>query len=232
MRERFKITNGFIFQMFVSAGRGMKGQHSRHEPDVAEITGYGAMTADGVLFCEPDEKPLLFEGSPSQVINLPNVFYGLIVLACVGAIDLYASKFIALDPYVLCAQVAAIVAAVAMSFAKTFRTKIWIDAEKIYWEQGVFKRVLFSTELAAARNVWVIQPWWQRPFGVGMVMIGVDEPRKRVRRLPGIHGFEALCEQIRAAAVVAGREQQTVRRPGLPAVSAPKIPEPTTRGRR
>lgn len=178
----------------------MKGQRSRHEQHVSDITGYGAITADDTLFDEQEVEPWLFRASPSQVINLPNVLYGLIVAACVGGIDLYASRYIAVDSYVLFAQAAAILAAVGMSFAKTFRTKISIDSTRINWEQGVFKRVLFSTDLSQVRRVWVLQPWWQRPFRVGVVMLAVDDPRKPVRRLPGIRGFNVLCEKISDAA--------------------------------
>src|ERR1700712_3417419 len=191
--------------MFVSAGRSMKGQRSGHERDVSGITGYGAIAADSALLRELEAKPLWFDASPSQIINLPNVFYGLVVLACVGAIDLYASKFRVIDSYVMAAQVAATVAAVALSFARTYRTRISIDARRINWEQGIFRRVLFSTDLALVRDVSVVQPWWQRPFGVGVVMLYIDDPRKPVRKLPGIRGFNRLSEQIMEAAAQAAR---------------------------
>jgi hypothetical protein len=194
--------------MSVFTGRGMMGRHSRHEQDVSGITGYGAIAADRALFGEEDAEPLLFDASPSQVINLPNVLYGLIVLACVGAIDWFASNYMVVEPYVMLAQVAAVVGAVGLSFARTYRTRISIDAHRINWEQGVFKRVLFSTELAAVRDVAVVQPWWQRPFGVGVVMLGIDDPRKPARRLPGIRGFASLAELIREAAARAARNNK------------------------
>ncbi|WP_158902388.1 PH domain-containing protein [Burkholderia sp. L27(2015)] len=137
-------------------------------------------------------KHLIFDGAPSQVINLPALLKAGAVIVLIGAIHLYASKSFALNWFVLLIQAVAVMAGAVLPFIKTAFTEIVIDTERIIWRQGVFKSRASSLELSAIRSITCIQPWWQRLFGTASLIIMTSDPAHPQRRLPGIRGAEQL----------------------------------------
>jgi Bacterial PH domain len=143
----------------------------------------------------------LFSGTPSQVINIPAFLKGFVVLAIVGAIDLYASLHTQFHWPVALVHGIAIMTAAVLPCLKTAFTRIVIDTRRIIWEQGIFKRQTFSLELVRISDVRTVKPWWQRIFGVGSIMIDTTDPRHPVRRLPGIKNPERLRDDLMRAAL-------------------------------
>lgn len=150
-------------------------------------------------------KSVIFNGAPSQVINLPALLKGAVVIALIGAIHAATANQFPFDWRIAVVQAVLILGGVGLPFLKTAFTEIVIDTERITWRQGIVKRRVSSLELSRIRGVTTVQPWWQRLFGTGSVMIQTSEPAHPVRRLPGIRDAEALRVALNDA-VLALRE--------------------------
>lgn len=153
---------------------------------------------------------VIFNGTPSQVINIPAFLKGSMVLALIGVIHIYASDRIPFQTHVLLAQAAAVLMGVGLSFLKTAFTKITIDTEQITWKQGMLRRRIATLELSRIQTITTLRPWWQRPFGTGSVIIVTDDPSHPLRRLPGIRNAEQLRSTLGKASAVRGFKTETL----------------------
>lgn len=142
---------------------------------------------------------VIFNGTPSQVINLPALLKGGIVMALVGAIHFCASSHIPFQWHLALAQTVAVMVGVSLPFLKTAFTKIVIDAERITWQQGFLYRRVSSLELSRIHSITSVQPWWQRLFGTGSVILTTSDGAHPVRRLPGIKDADQLCKKLAEA---------------------------------
>jgi uncharacterized membrane protein YdbT with pleckstrin-like domain len=146
-------------------------------------------------------KQVIFHGTPSQVINLPAVVKGFVVLVLIGAIDVSASAHYPVNGLVVFAQVVAVLAGVALPFVKTAFTEIIIDSECITWRQGILTRRVSSLELCRIQDVTSVHPWWQRLFGVGFVVVMTSDCYRPDWRLPGMKDAQRLRNELNQAAI-------------------------------
>lgn len=149
---------------------------------------------------------VIFNGTPSQVINIPAFFKGSMVLALISVIHIYASERIPFQTHLWLAQTVAVLVGAGLSVLKTASTKITVDTEQIIWEQGMLWRRIASLPLSRIQAVETLQPWWQRPFGTGSVVIVTDDLRRPLRHLPGIRNAEQLRSALGKASAVANRK--------------------------
>jgi hypothetical protein len=175
------------------------------------ISAAAALADDRVVHEPVTRETPLFEASPSQLINLPSVLYGLAVMALIGAIDGYASGYLVIEKFVLALQAAGVLAGVLTPFCKTAFTRITIDHEQIAWSQGVFRRRVSYLKLASIDGLSCVKPRWQQPFNVGFIMISTTDKRHPARRLPGIYHCEQLAERLEKAVIAAKQQAATGR---------------------
>ncbi|KND60969.1 hypothetical protein BVER_00842 [Candidatus Burkholderia verschuerenii] len=134
-----------------------------------------------------DEPRVIFEGSPSQVVNLPtmigNVLAAVVVLVAAHFAELrwHITPLVGLVPALLLVLRALFVC------LQTAFVEIRIDVERITYRQGILNKEVSSLELFRIQHVTSFHPWWERPFGVGTVIVATsdsDAPRWRLAGLP------------------------------------------------
>jgi uncharacterized membrane protein YdbT with pleckstrin-like domain len=139
---------------------------------------------------------VIFNGAPSQVINLPAVLKGGAVFVLVLGIHVCAARYFALEWRLVMLQAIAVLAGVGLPFLKTASTEIVIDSKRITWTQGLFRKRTSYLDLARVRHVSVVHPTWQRVFGTATIVLETDDARHRVRRLPGIRHADRLGSRL------------------------------------
>ena len=135
---------------------------------------------------------VIFNGAPSQIINLPALIKGGVVIVAVAALHLCVAAFFPLQWRLVLVQSLAVLVGVGLPFLKTASTEIVIDSKRITWSQGLLRKRASYLDLARIRRVSVVDPWWQRMFGTGTIVLETDDARHRVRRLPGIRHADRL----------------------------------------
>ncbi|RKP55711.1 PH domain-containing protein [Pararobbsia silviterrae] len=139
---------------------------------------------------------VIFNGAPSQIINLPALIKGGVVIAAVAAVHLCAAAYFPLQWRLVLVQSLAVLVGVGLPFWRTASTEIVIDSRRITWSQGWWRKRASYLDIARIRHVSVVDPWWQRVFGTATIMLETDDARHRVRRLPGIRGADRIGEQL------------------------------------
>lgn len=145
---------------------------------------------------------VIFRGAPSQAVNLPALLKGCAVMALIGGIHVFASGAFPFQWHVLLAQACAVLVGVALPFVKTAFTRIVIDTERITWTQGILHRRASGLDLSRIQSVTTVYPWWQRPFGVGSIILTTNDLARPIRRLPAIRGADQLCKKLREAIAI------------------------------
>jgi membrane protein YdbS with pleckstrin-like domain len=145
---------------------------------------------------------VFFSGTPSQIVNPPTYMKG-----GVGAIAVFAAYLYALTrwPVPWFAPVVALLAiavSVVVAYLRTAHTETIIDTARITCRQGILSRQVQSLELFRIQDVTSLQPWWQRPFGVGRVLVLTSDSSNPQWRLPGMRGAEQLRGELNRAAIV------------------------------
>ncbi|MFM0035722.1 PH domain-containing protein [Paraburkholderia strydomiana] len=149
---------------------------------------------------------VIFSGAPSQACNLPALLKGGVVMAMIGGVHLCTSNSFPFQWNVLLAQAGAVLIGVAVPFVKTAFTRIVIDTARISWTQGILHRRVSTLELSRIQCITSIHPWWQRPFGIGTVILTTTDAAHPLRRLPGISNADQLCKRL-GEAVAMHRER-------------------------
>jgi uncharacterized membrane protein YdbT with pleckstrin-like domain len=139
---------------------------------------------------------VIFNGTPSQVINLPALLKGSAVISIVAIIHVCAASYFPLQWRLVLVQALAVLVGVGLPFLKTASTEIVIDSKRITWSQGLVHKRVSHLDLVRIRHITVIYPWWQRIFGTGTIVLETDDARHRVRRLPGIRQADRLSERL------------------------------------
>lgn len=139
---------------------------------------------------------VIFNGAPSQVINLPALLKGGAVILIVAIIHVCAASYFPLQWRLVLVQSLAVLVGVGLPFLKTASTEIIIDSQRITWSQGLWRKRTSYLDLSRVRHITVIYPWWQRIFGTGTIVLETDDARHRVRRLPGIRQADLLSARL------------------------------------
>jgi uncharacterized membrane protein YdbT with pleckstrin-like domain len=113
------------------------------------------------------DAPVIFRGAPSQVVNLLRLVKGGSFVVAVGAI----TAWLGLPSWVTAAALIVIAGWLAIDVLQVAFTEITIDTERVTARQGILSRRTTSVELFRVQDVEAVQPWWQRPFGIGTVVL-------------------------------------------------------------
>ncbi|MGF6971561.1 hypothetical protein OKW43_008656 [Paraburkholderia sp. WC7.3g] len=109
----------------------------------------------------------IFHGTPSQIINLPDLFATSATLGTLGVLFSWVVTRWPVSPAVVIAPFLLCLARLALVFVETALTEIVIDMERITCRQGILTRKVSSLGLFRIQDVISLHPWWQRVFNVG-----------------------------------------------------------------
>ncbi len=150
--------------------------------------------------------PIMFIGKPSQAIHAPMLATTLLILAVclVGA-------FMWRMPWWL-PTLPGVVASMVLGFRAlaTACTVVAIDAERLTLREGVLTKTTSSVELFRMLDVTLVQPWWQRPLGIGKLQIHTSDASHSQLVLEGMQSAEWLRDTLNRA-VIDIRERKGMR---------------------
>ncbi|EUC20952.1 UNVERIFIED_ORG: PH (Pleckstrin Homology) domain-containing protein [Burkholderia sp. CF145] len=144
---------------------------------------------------------IIFSGTPSQVVNLPAYLKGVVATITVFTAYLYAATRWPVPWYAPLIALVVIAAGVVLAYLRTACTEIIIDTARITCRQGIFSRRVESLELFRIQDVTSLHPWWQRPFGIGIVIALTSDSNNPHWRLPGMRDAEQLRDSLNRAAI-------------------------------
>ncbi|CAJ0781530.1 PH domain-containing protein [Ralstonia chuxiongensis] len=145
---------------------------------------------------------VLFDGSPALASTLPAFIR--CCLASVSTVVLAAwleSAGLAYAWWLWVAVTAACLVRFSFGVLRIACTRVLVDGQRIRVSAGILQREVTSLELFRIQNVWSVVRWWQRPFGVGDLLIETSDPRHPSWRLSGLPGAEQLRDALNEAAV-------------------------------
>jgi uncharacterized membrane protein YdbT with pleckstrin-like domain len=144
---------------------------------------------------------VIFEGTPSQIINLPAFMKGAIAVIVVYAGYAYATTRWPVPWFLPALAVAFVLGGVGLAYLQVKFTEFVIDAERITCRKGILSRTVQSVELFRIQDVRSIHPWWQRLFDIGAVVVMTSDSNNPVWRLPGMKHAEQLRNELNRAAI-------------------------------
>lgn len=144
---------------------------------------------------------VIFSGTPSQVVNLPTFIKGGVAAVAVFAAYGYAVTLWPVPWFAPVAALVAIAAGAIVAYLRTAFTEIIIDTSRITCRQGILSRRVESLELFRIQDVTSLHPWWQRPFGIGTVIVLTSDSNNPQWRLPGMRDAEQLRSDLNRAAI-------------------------------
>lgn len=153
---------------------------------------------------------VLFHDRPSQVINLPDLLGGILAVIVLEIAYVFASQHWRLTPAIALVPVVLIGWRIAIAYLRTAFTEVIIDAERITRRRGILNRTVSSLELFRIQDVTSLHPWWQRPFGIGTVVVMTSDSNNPVWFLPGIANAEEMRNDLNRAAI-ALRDRKGIR---------------------
>ncbi|KVC36898.1 hypothetical protein WS58_16555 [Burkholderia pseudomultivorans] len=76
-----------------------------------------------------------------------------------------------------------------------------VDQARITFHRGVLNRASASVEFARIQNVLSYQAWWQRPFGIGTVLIQTTDRAAKSWTIAGVSRPHEMRERILRASL-------------------------------
>ncbi len=153
---------------------------------------------------------VIFQGGPSQLINLPAFVKGALALIVIAVADHYINSIQPIPGFVPLILFALVLVGLIVAYLQVKFTEFIIDAERITLRKGILNRTVQSVELYRIQDVTSLHPWWQRMFGIGAVIVMTSDTNNPVWRLPGMQDAEQLRNELNKAAI-ALREVKGVR---------------------
>jgi len=153
---------------------------------------------------------VIFHGTPSQVINLPDLLGILGAIGVLGVVFAWASTRWAVSPAVVVVPALVCLAYLALICVQTAFTEIVIDMDRITCREGILSRKVSSVELFRVQNVISLHPWWQRFFNVGTVVVTTSDPDFPRWYLHGMVDAQRLRNTLNWSAI-AQRDRKGIR---------------------
>ncbi|MGY4837960.1 PH domain-containing protein [Burkholderia pyrrocinia] len=139
---------------------------------------------------------------PAKSQMVPTVARLILELAAVVAIVRYALEHRWNMPWWLPLAVAAIFVARAGWVWLGMKTdSAVVDQARITFRRGVLNRASASVEFARIQNVLSYQAWWQRPFGIGTVLIQTTDRSAKSWTIAGVPRPHEMRERVLRAAL-------------------------------
>ena len=108
---------------------------------------------------------------PSQVINYGAYLFAAVQMAVCAFLFAILRQHWTLSPIILAIPLAAILGVATLTWLKTASASYHFAKGRLTWRTGILSRSAESLELYRIADVTMIQPLFQRLFGVGRIII-------------------------------------------------------------
>jgi uncharacterized membrane protein YdbT with pleckstrin-like domain len=150
------------------------------------------------------EEKIIFQGSPSQILNL-DILIGC-GLVTVGLI--VASLLLNWLP--LLALLAVPLGFAAFKWLELKSRVFEITSERVRMSRGLFTRLTDELELYRVTDISLVEPFFLRWLGLGNVVLTTNDKSTPVLTIPAIKGVRQLRDELRKS-VEACRDKKRVR---------------------
>lgn len=144
-----------------------------------------------------DEERTLWDGTPSQIINLPVfILCALVAGALIGAAYLFREQ----AGTAAYAIAGAAIVPLSIGFWKWIRTKTTryhLTTERLQMMQGVFSRKSEDLELYRVKDYHIYEPFTMRMFGLADVILNTMDEQNNTIYLKAIPDGKGLRDTIR-----------------------------------
>jgi len=134
----------------------------------------------------PRSEPInavIFQGTPSQLINLPAFIKGAVAILAIGIGFGYASTQWPVPWFIPVLAVLLVLVGIGLAYLQVKFTEFEIDVERITCRKGILNRTVQSVELFRIQDVTSVHPWWQRMFGIGAVVVMTSDSNMAIGSL-------------------------------------------------
>ena len=157
-----------------------------------------------------DEERTLWEGTPSQIINLP-----LFILCALLAGALIGGAFFLRDrihssAYIMAGAAVLPVVVALWKWIRTNATKYHLTTERLHVTTGVFSRKTEDLELYRVKDYHINEPFTMRVFGLADIILNTTDDGNPTIYLKAIPDGKGLRDQIRKNVEVC-RDRKRVR---------------------
>jgi membrane protein YdbS with pleckstrin-like domain len=118
---------------------------------------------------------IIFNGSPNQIINLKNYFFGILLIPLFGL---------------------GLICIIAV-FLNTFFTRYIITSERLYVMTGVFSKTTYVTELYRVQDIKMYQPFSLRLANCVNIVVKSSDKTTPIINLQGIPDGNAILNSLR-----------------------------------
>jgi uncharacterized membrane protein YdbT with pleckstrin-like domain len=145
----------------------------------------------------PNEERTLWDGTPSQLINLP-----FFLLCAIIAGGLIGGAVLLRERNQTPALILGACAALPLIFAfwrwlKTRSYKYHLTTERLQMTEGIFSRKSEDLELYRVKDYHIIEPFTMRMFGLADVVLNTMDDTNPTVKLKAIAGGSKLRDEIR-----------------------------------
>ena len=155
-----------------------------------------------------DEERTLWEGTPSQILNLPVlVLCALVAGLLIGAAFLFREQ---VGPGAYAIAGAAVIP-LFIGFWKWLRTrttKYHLTTERLHLTSGIFSRTTEDLELYRVKDYHIYEPFIMRMFGLADVVLNTMDDQKATVYLKAIPDGKGLRDQIRKHVEICRQRKQ------------------------
>jgi uncharacterized membrane protein YdbT with pleckstrin-like domain len=141
-----------------------------------------------------EEKPI-WEGYPSQWLNLRTYAYCVVIVAFIVAVLFFTAELRWLFALFLLYPVGRALFAWYELHSKSYK----LTALRILHREGVFNRITSETKLSEIREVVLIESWYKRIVGLGDIRLNLKRFSESHVMLSGIRNADKIKELINTA---------------------------------
>ena len=144
-----------------------------------------------------DEERTLWDGNPSQIINLPTfILCALAAGACIGAAILFREQA-GTAAYAIGGAAVIPLFIGFWNWLRTRTTKYHLTSERLHLTQGIFSRKTEDLELYRVKDYHLYEPFTMRLFGLADVVLNTMDDQNPTVYLKAIPDGKGLRDQIR-----------------------------------
>ncbi|HTD88946.1 MAG TPA: PH domain-containing protein [Candidatus Binatia bacterium] len=144
-----------------------------------------------------DEERTLWEGTPSQIINLPIfILCALVAGALIGAAVLFHQQ-VGTGAYAIGGAAVVPLFIGFWKWLRTRSTKYHLTTERLHVTRGIFSRRTEDLELYRVKDYHIYEPFTMRLFGLADIVLNTTDDANATIFLKAIPDGKGLRDQVR-----------------------------------
>lgn len=158
-----------------------------------------------------DEERTLWDGTPSQLLNLPVfILCAVIAGALIGCAFLFQAQIAPPAVYAIAGAAVIPFFAAFWKWLKIKTTRYHLTTERLQLTRGIFSRTMEDLELYRVKDYHIYEPFIMRLFGLADVVLKTMDEQNSTVYLEAISDGKGLRDQIRKHVELC-RERKRVR---------------------